>query len=371
MSKTAVVLFNLGGPDKPESVQPYLFNIFNDAAIIAVPMPSFARWCLAKFISIRRAPTSRELYGFLGGGSPLLKNTEAQAQALESVLAETMSPDDESRTFIVMRHWHPFADETVREVADYDPDQIVLLPLYPQYSTTTQSSFEDCDRAARKAGLNVPTRTICCYPHEDGFVNTIATLIANTLSSSKFLDHPIRILLSAHGLPERIIKGGDPYQWQIEVTAAAITDRLEQRTDLPPFEALLCYQSEVGPLKWIGPSTESEIERAAEDGCALVVVPIAFVSEHLETLVELDIEYAELAEEHGVPVYIRVPAVSGGEPFIITLSNMVKEACERGRVLSSSMGPRICPKPWTKCAFETFSTDRSSIDWAGRSIQRT
>ncbi len=358
MSKTAVVLFNLGGPDKPESVQPYLFNIFNDAAIISVPMPSFARWCLAKFISIRRAPPSRELYGFLGGGTPLLKNTEAQARALESTLAETMPPEDESRTFIVMRYWHPFAAETVREVADYDPDLIVLLPLYPQYSTTTtQSSFEDWHSAARKSGLNVPTRAICCYPHEDGFVDNVTTLIADTLSRSTFLDHPIRILLSAHGLPERIIRGGDPYQWQIEVTAAAITDRLEQRMDLPPFETVLCYQSEVGPLKWIGPSTESEIERAAEDGSALVVVPIAFVSEHLETLVELDIEYAELAEEHGVPVYVRVPAVSTGESFIIALSNIVRQACEHGRALSSSIGPRICPNSWTKCAFETLAVD--------------
>lgn len=358
MSRIAVVLFNLGGPDKPDSVRPYLFNLFNDAGIISIQMPSFARWALAKFISIRRAPVSRRLYEHLGGGTPLLPNTEEQARALEDTLAAVLAPEDESKTFVAMRYWHPLADETVREVADYRPDKVVLLPLYPQYSTATRrSSFEAWNRAARAEGLNVPTRAICCYPSEDGFVSGIADLIAETLSEPRF-EHPIRILLSAHGLPERIIKGGDPYQWQMEMTAAAIVKRLEQRAGLPPFEAVLCYQSEVGPLRWIGPSTKSEIQRAAADGCALVIVPIAFVSELLETLVELDIEYAGFAEEHGVPAYVRVPTVSVGESFIGALSNMVKEACAREDPLSSPLGPRICPDAWTKCAFESFALER-------------
>lgn len=349
MHKLAVVLFNLGGPDKPESVEPFLFNLFKDPAILAVPMPGFMRWALAKFISVRRAPFSREIYAHLGGASPLLANTEAQASALESALAEMLPPDDEVRTFIAMRYWHPMSDEVAREVADYAPDEIVLLPLYPQYSiTTTGSSFDDWHRAAREAGITAPTRAICCYPHEDGFISTITDLVADSLVRSRG-DAPIRVLFSAHGLPERIIAGGDPYQWQNQVTVAAVMDALEQREDLPPFEAVTCYQSQVGPLKWIGPSTEEEIERAGKDGCALVVVPIAFVSEHLETLVELDIEYGELAESVGVPSYVRTPTVSEVESFVIGLAKLVRDACARGQPVSSALGPRMCPSRWKRC----------------------
>lgn len=359
MSKIAVVLFSLGGPDGPDSVEPFLFNMFDDLlddpALTGIPLPSFARRGLARLISLKRGPTSRELYGHLGGGKLLLRNTEAQAQALAKTLAEVLPPDAESKTFIAMRYWNPMADETVRAVAEYGPDEIVLLPLYPQYSTTTtRSSLEDWDRAARSAGLRVPIRAICCYPREDGFVNNIVYLLADALTSTSF-DNPIRVLLSAHSLPERIVNAGDPYQWQIEATAAAIVDRLEQTEGLPAFETVLCYQSQVGPIRWIGPTAESEIERAAAEGRALVVAPIAFVSEHLETLVELDIEFARLAEELGVPSYVRVPTVSVGESFIVALSNLVSRACERGRYLSSSVGPRNCPSSWAKCAFNSLA----------------
>ncbi len=362
LSKLAVVLFNLGGPDGPDSVEPFLFNMFDDMlddpALTGIRMPSVVRKGLAKIISSKRAPTSRELYEHIGGGKSLIRNTEGQAHALGKTLAEVLPPNVESKTFIAMRYWHPMSDETASAVAEYGPDEIVLLPLYPQYSTTTtKSSLEDWYRAARVAGLKVPTRAICCYPREAGFVNAVATLIAKALTQASF-DHPIRVLLSAHSLPVRIVDGGDPYQWQIEATAAAIVNRLEQMRGLPDFETLLCYQSQVGPISWIGPTTESEIERAAAEGWALVVAPIAFVSEHLETLVELDIEFAQLAKKHGVPSYVRVPTVSVGESFIAALCNLVSRACERGRYLSSSVGPRNCPSSWAKCAFGSLAIDK-------------
>ena len=350
MSKLAIVLFNLGGPDKPESVKPFLFNLFNDPEIISFPMPAFARWALARMISTRRAPTSRGIYAHLGGSSPLLENTEAQARALESALVEMLPPEDEVKAFIAMRYWHPMSAETARAVADYAPDEIVLLPLYPQYSvTTTGSSLDDWRRAADEAGLAAPTRAVCCYPHDDGFISGAANLVADALPKADGGGNPIRLLFSAHGLPERIIKGGDPYQWQVQVTAEAILGELERRSDLPPFEPILCYQSKVGPLKWIGPSTEDEIERAGADGCAVVIVPIAFVSEHLETLVELDIEYGEVAEHSGAQPYVRVPTVSVNELFVIGLAKLALEARGRSVPASSALGPRICPARFGRC----------------------
>ena len=300
-------------------------------------MPSFLRWPLAKIISSRRAPIASEIYTHIGGSSPLLSNTEAQALSLDSALAEMLSSDGEAKTFIAMRCWHPMSDETAQAVAAYAPDEIALLPLYPQFSTTTTgSSLEDWYRAACRAGLTTPTRAICCYPHDDGFVSGIVNMVADALFEAHG-DNPVRVLFSAHGLPERTINSGDPYQWQIEVTVAAIVDALERRDDLPPFEVTLCYQSQVGPFKWIGPSTESENERAGTEGAALVVVPIAFVSEHMETLVELDIEHS------GVPDYIRVPTVSTGGSFIIGLAKMVLEACSRGSAHIVSARPTHLP----------------------------
>lgn len=354
MGKIAVVLFNLGGPDAPESVKPFLFNLFNDPEILAFPMPSFARWALAKMISTRRAPVSRGIYSHMGGSSPLLENTQEQARALESSLIEMLPPGDDVdvKAFVAMRYWHPMSYETARAVADYAPDEIILMPLYPQYSvTTTGSSLDDWRRAADKAGLTAPTRATCCYPHDEGFIAGVANLVADALPKARG-DSPIRLLFSAHGLPERIIKGGDPYQWQVQVTVEAVLAELERRSDLPPFEPILCYQSKVGPLKWIGPSAEDEIERAGADGCAIVIVPIAFVSEHLETLVELDIEYGEVAEHSGAAAYVRVPTVSVNEFFIIGLAKLALETLGRSEPVSSALGPRICPASFGRCPMQ-------------------
>ena len=346
MSKTAVVLFNLGGPDGPEAVQPFLFNLFNDPAIIGVPQPM--RWLLAKLISTRRAPIAREIYAELGGGSPLLPNTEAQAQALEAALVD--GTEDSLRVFIAMRYWHPMSDETARAVAAFAPDRVLLLPLYPQYSTTTSaSSIKDWSRAAGKAGLSAPTTTVCCYPTETGFVAELAERVAKGIAQAAEAGTP-RVLFSAHGLPKKVIARGDPYQWQVEQSAAAVVARLHEMVD-KDFDWVVCYQSRVGPLEWIGPSTDEEIERGGRDGVPLVVVPIAFVSEHSETLVELDIEYGKLAQEQGVPAYVRVPTVDDGPAFIAGLAGLVRQALAANSPRCSQNGGRLCPDAWRGCAF--------------------
>ena len=312
--KTAVVLFNLGGPDSLQAVQPFLFNLFNDPAIIRLPHPF--RWLLAKLISSRRAPVACGIYEKMGGRSPILPQTEAQARALESALG------GDFRVFIAMRYWHPFSEETARAVKDWGAERVVLLPLYPQFSTTTTaSSFRDWRRAAQDVGLNVPTREIVQYETEPGFIAAQTALLRERLVEAESKGK-VRLLFSAHGLPKKIVDAGDPYQKQVEASVAAVLAHLG-RADL---ETQICYQSRVGPLEWIGPATDAEITRAALDRRVVVVVPIAFVSEHSETLVELDLEYAELAQHNGAAAYIRIPTVGVQPAFIAGLAALVRQA---------------------------------------------
>lgn len=346
MAKTAVVLFNLGGPDGPEAVRPFLFNLFFDPAIIRLPLP--LRWLLAKVISTRRAPVAQEIYREMGGGSPLLPNTEAQAAALTEALRRKGIA--EARVFIAMRYWHPRARQTAREVAAYGPEQVILLPLYPQYSTTTSaSSLKEWQREAKAAGVTAPSRTVCCYPEEGGFIEAVVAGLRAALrqvnQGEASHEKPPRVLFSAHGLPKKIVDQGDPYQWQVEQSVAAVVRQLGEVN----LDWQVCYQSRVGPLEWIGPPTDSEIEKAARAGRPIIVVPIAFVSEHSETLVELDIEYRELAEKAGAPAYIRVPTVDTDGPFIEGLATLVAGALASGREICSHAGGRLCPAEWRGC----------------------
>jgi ferrochelatase len=314
--KIAVVLFNLGGPDSPEAVQPFLRNLFSDPAIITLPW--IVRAPLARLIARRRAPVAREIYAHMGGRSPIVPETQTQARALEAALA---ADGVEAKAFIAMRYWHPFSDGAALAVKNYAPDRIVLLPLYPQFSTTTTaSSLKDWHRAARKAGLDIPTREIISYPREPGFIAAMAARIRAALGDAPPED--FRLLLSAHGLPKKIIAKGDPYQRQVEEGAAAVVDALGIRN----LDWQVCYQSRVGPLEWIGPATDAEIRRAGAEGKKLIVAPIAFVSEHSETLVELDIEYGKLARESGVTDYRRARAVGDHPAFIAGLAGLVREA---------------------------------------------
>ncbi|HET6520706.1 MAG TPA: ferrochelatase, partial [Geminicoccaceae bacterium] len=296
-NKVAIVLMNLGGPDRLESVPPFLFNLFYDPAITEMPAPF--RWVFARLITRRRQAAVKENYRLMGGKTPLLEETAAQARALEAALAGDQLGAAEVRCFVAMRYWHPFSEAAAREVEAFGPDRILLLPLYPQYSAaTTGSSLAAWREAAAKVGLDgTPTRTVCCYPTEPGFVRAHADLIRRGLAKAAGSGGRPRLLFSAHGLPEAFIRKGDPYRWQIEQTCAAVVEELA----VPDLDWLICYQSRVGPQKWIEPYTDAEVERAGRDGVPVVMTPIAFVSEHIETLVEMDDEYAKLAREAGAP----------------------------------------------------------------------
>ena len=337
--KTAVVLFNLGGPDSPAAVKPFLFNLFNDPAIIRLPSPlrQFVAWA----ISSRRDKTAQEIYGKIGGRSPILENTRAQAIALEKSLADVGLV----KTFVAMRYWHPFTEQTLNNVISFAPDEIILLPLYPQFSTTTTgSSLALWNKLADRSGLDVPARVICCYPDNDGFIQSLSSSTKRAFETAKTHGKP-RILFSAHGLPEKIVSAGDPYQWQCEQTTRALVDTLK----IDGLDYTLCYQSRVGPLKWIGPSTDDEIRRAGRDGVPLVIVPIAFVSEHSETLVEIDMEYRHLAKECGVPGYTYVPTVGIDDGFIRGLADLVKQFLSGTPGCRSGNGGRLCPAEFTGC----------------------
>jgi ferrochelatase len=340
--RVAVVLFNLGGPGSLDEVKPFLFNLFNDPAIIRLPNP--LRWLVAKLISSRRAPVAREIYKKLGGSSPILGQTYNQASALQSALQGT---DDAIEVFVAMRYSSPRASDVVEQVRRFRPERIVLLPLYPQFSTTTsRSSIREWQEQARARKLDAPTVTLCCYATDSGFVEAYADLIRETLKSIP-PGLKYRLLFSAHGLPENVVKGGDPYQAQVEQSAAAIAGALA----MEGLDWRISYQSRVGPLKWIGPATETEIEDAGKEARALVVVPIAFVSEHSETLVELDIEYAEKAHESGVPHYARVPAVGTHAAFVKGLAGLVTASLSRTGT-SSGSGKRVCPGTCSQCAMQ-------------------
>ncbi len=338
--RIAVVLFNLGGPDSPETIQPFLFNLFNDPAIISLPNP--LRWILARFISKRRTPVAREIYTHIGGKSPLLDLTRAQANVLEAALAD----QGEVRCFVAMRYWHPMILEAAERVRDFNPDEIVLLPLYPQYSTTTTgSSIKEWFRASSVLGLNIPVKSVCCYPDNEGWISAQVEQIEKTLSDCD-PDCPVRILFSAHGLPKKIIDAGDPYQYHVEKTVGTILEKLDPETD-----SIICYQSRVGRLEWIGPSLDDELEQAARDGRQVIVVPVAFVSEHSETLVELDIEYRQLADKLGIKNYHRVPTVSIHEKFIAGLAGLVRNTVVGKQSMCSDGqdGKTACGAGFDKC----------------------
>lgn len=331
--KTAIVLFNLGGPDSLSAVRPFLRNLFSDPAIIRTP--SFLRALIAWFIAYRRAPVAREIYAKIGGGSPLLQETKLQARALEAALG--MKGLD-SKCFIAMRYWRPFTAEAAAAVKAFAPDKIVLLPLYPQFSTTTtQSSRRAWAKDAKNLKLSIPTCEICCYPTERGFIAAMVARTREVMTKVKpGIDY--RVLFSAHGLPKKIVDAGDPYQSQIEMTADAIVEELGYEN----LDSAVCYQSRVGPLEWIGPSTDAEIERAGKDGKGVIVVPVAFVSEHSETLVELDIEYAELAKRAGVRDYLRAATVRDHPDFISGLAGLVSVGLNAQKTVSCVIG-RLCP----------------------------
>jgi len=337
--KKAVVLFNLGGPDKIENVEPFLFNLFNDPAILN--LPTILRYPLAKLISNRRAPVAKKIYEELGGSSPILKLTKEQSGALETRLNQS-DTDNEYKCFIVMRCWNPRANNVIKDVQLFNPEEIILMPLYPQYSAATSgSSIKEWKDVCKKNNYKVKTSTICCYPTDQNFINAHTKEIIKKIKELK----NFKLIFSAHGLPEKNIKKGDPYQWQVEQSVQKIVENLK----IENLDWILSYQSRVGPLKWIGPSTEDIIIKNSKIGKHIVLVPIAFVSEHSETLVELDIEYKEIADANGCKNYTRVPALGINKDFIKAMSELIikKNEYKFGENLYPPKAQ--CPSNFKKC----------------------
>ena len=337
--RIAVVLLNLGGPDSQKAVRPFLFNLFKDPAILPLPAP--ARLALAALISTSRAKSARANYAHMGGASPLLAETRVQSDALAEALGAKLG-DDEVRTFIAMRYWRPFTNETAAAVKAFAPDEVVILPLYPQFSSATTGSSLKAWAASYDGPGRV--RAVCCWFELEGLVAAHVARIRACWEAAGWPEQ-VRVLFSAHGLPERDIAKGDPYRWQVEQTCAAIAAKLEW-----PWDWRICYQSRVGPLKWIGPSTPEAIAEACEDGMNVLIDPVAFVSEHVETLVELDRDYAALADSYGCDIYLRARTVGTEPVFIDALADVVVRALDQERGVRPD--GRACEPGWPGCPLQ-------------------
>lgn len=321
MGQTGVLLLNLGGPERPEDVRPFLYNLFSDPEIIRLPF----RWLqkpLAWFISTSRARKSQANYAQIGGGSPLRRITEQQAKALKAALANL---GIEANLYIGMRYWYPFTEEAIAQIKRDNIRNLVILPLYPQYSISTSgSSFRLLEALWEKDPVlrQIHYTLIPSWYNHPGYVAAMADLIRQELDQCPDPD-TATVFFSAHGVPKSYVtEAGDPYQEQIETCVKLIMDALGR-----PNPHVLAYQSRVGPVEWLQPYTEDVIPQLAAQGVkALVVVPISFISEHIETLQEIDIEYRELAKEAGIEVFRRVPALNDHAGFIAALAELVKES---------------------------------------------
>lgn len=359
--KTAVILFNLGGPDDLKNVKPFLFKLFNDKAIIGLPQPF--RFFLAKLISNRREKKAQKIYESIGGKSPILETTLAQAHNLEKEL----SFSGNFKVFVSMRYSSPLSKEVAKEVLKYNPADAILLPLYPQFSTTTSdSSIKDftqkLNKEQRKFGKNINIKKVCCYPTDPDFIKSHALLIKQTLFELHKTElTKFRFLFSAHGLPKKIVDAGDPYVLHVEKTVSELLNKLSQDLEetfnkkpeeiLKEIDHSICFQSKVGPLEWTGPSLDLEIKKTALDKKIPIIIPISFVSDHSETLAELDIEYKEMAKTLGVENYLRVPALNTDGHFIKSLTKICKELTnnDESEYFSGQSSDRICPKSFVKC----------------------
>ncbi|MEM6447103.1 MAG: ferrochelatase [Cyanobacteria bacterium P01_D01_bin.123] len=327
MSKTGILLLNLGGPETQADVKPFLFNLFADPEIIRLPIPWLQK-PLAAFIATMRSEKSKRNYAAIGGGSPLRQITEAQADALKANLSDRGL---DVPIYIAMRYWHPFTEDVVQQLKSDDIERVVVLPLYPQYSITTSgSSFKLLDELwqADPQLAKIERITISSWYDQPDYINSMAATIATELDR---LDNPddAYVLFSAHGVPESYVQvAGDPYQQEIEGCIRLIWQKLAR-----PNDHSLCYQSRVGPVKWLQPYTEETLVELGKKGVKhLLVVPISFISDHIETLQEIDIEYREVAEKAGVKHFIRVPTLNTDANFINALAKMALPHLEESKV---------------------------------------
>jgi protoporphyrin/coproporphyrin ferrochelatase len=316
-----VVLLNLGGPDSPEAVEPFLRNLFADPEVIQLGWASFLQPLLARMIARRRAPLSRAAYAQIGGRSPIRAESEAQAAAVAQAIT---GRGVQARPYVAMACWHPFSDEAVAAMRADGVRGAVAVPLFPHHSrTTTGSSFLALDRAA--AGTGIEIARVDSYPDAPGYVQALCDCVRDAIAAlpaERRTDAPV--LFSAHGLPEAYIRRGDRYLDEIRTSFTAVTRALKLGA-----RAQLCFQSRVGRQKWLGPYTEEAIDRVAEAGhTAVVICPLAFTGEHIETLQEIDILYRERASARGIQHFSRARTVGVHPAFIDALATLALEAAQ-------------------------------------------
>ncbi|MEP0872133.1 ferrochelatase [Trichocoleus desertorum AS-A10] len=361
MGRTGVLLLNLGGPDQLEDVRPFLFNLFSDPEIIRLPFPWLQK-PLAWIIATSRAKKSQENYRQIGGGSPLRRITEAQAQAIQASLRQK---GHDASVYIGMRYWHPFTEEAIARIKRDQIEKLVILPLYPQFSISTSgSSFRLLEKLWQEdPALNqVEYTTVASWYNRPGYLQAMAQLIAQELDKFPNPDQ-VHIFFSAHGVPVSYVEeAGDPYQKEIEECTALIMQTLNR-----PNAHTLAYQSRVGPVEWLKPYTEDALAELGSQGVQdLAIVPISFVSEHIETLQEIDIEYRELAEASGIHHFQRVPALDTHPGFIEDLADLVVEALEAPPIaLSQVTQMKKMVKMYPQERWEWGMTTAAEV-WNGR-----
>jgi len=318
---TAVLLLNLGGPDSLDAVEPFLYNLFRDPDVIDYPVGQWIRNKIAASIARKRAPVVQDYYRLIGGKSPILDHTKAQASLLEKALR----PHGAYTCLIGMRYWHPMIDTAVNTALGIAAKRCIVLPLFPHYSlATTGSAFAEVRRLLRqRAASRMEVRFIDDWHDHPAYIAALADRIKAGLAEIPPPHERVHLVFSAHGLPEKLIKRGDPYQRQIEETVRLTV----KSVGYDDARVHLCYQSRVGPLKWIGPSTEELMKELAGRGVRTVlVVPVSFVSDHLETLYEIDILYKRMAEQLGITGWHRAPSLNDAPLFINALKTIVLEA---------------------------------------------
>ncbi len=320
-NKTAVVLFNLGGPDSLDAIEPFLYNLFSDPDIINFPLSFLVRKRLARYISSKRAPKVQVQYERIGGKSPILELSTKQANLLEVRLNKSMN----AKVFLAMRYWKPFTADTIAEVEKYDPSKIIFLPLYPHYSiATTASSMNEWKKqvASNEKVKNIPSFLVEKYPTNDLYIQSfIERINAGLAKFPAERKENVTVLFSAHGTPVKLVKIGDPYSYQIKETVETIKDTMKMKQP-----NRLCFQSKVGPQKWLTPSTPATILEVSKLGVKdLLMVPVAFTSDHLETLFELNVEYRHLAKENGIENFEVTEGLNDSPTFISALEQLVLE----------------------------------------------
>ena len=365
MAKVGVLLLNLGGPERIQDVGPFLYNLFADPEIIRLPNPALQK-PLAWLISSLRAGKSQAAYRSIGGGSPLRRITEQQARELQSSLRQR---GIEATSYVAMRYWHPFTESAVADIKADGIEEVVVLPLYPHFSISTSgSSFRELQRLRQGDPdfARLPIRCIRSYYDDPGYVGAMAELIAREIQACPD-PSTAHVFFSAHGVPKSYVEeAGDPYQQEIEACARLIMQKLEADLGHPnPFT--LAYQSRVGPVEWLKPYTDDALHELGAAGVKdLVVVPISFVSEHIETLEEIDIEYREIATEAGITNFRRVPALDTTPSFIHGLANLVQQALEGPEVnldQAAALPTQVKLYPQDKWA---WGWNNSSEVWNGR-----